>query len=112
MINWDDNAVYDFLNEWSIHSSKHEMLCTVAKDRIQFTDVAIEDIARKKYNHYPKRTTMYIRRIRAGKQIGTLFCRKQKDGKWFLKDGNHRFRALRHEGITSLRIGYDSENKI
>lgn len=114
MIQWDDSAVYDFLKEFGNNSSRLDRICAAAikENRIQFTEIDIDQIVTKNYPNYQKRTDMYARRIEQGKPIGTLFCRPKPDNKWFLKDGNHRYRALKAKGITRLRIGYDMENII
>lgn len=115
MVVWDDKAPYEFLKEWANHSSEHEINASAAANRLEFIEVNVNDIIRKSYKIYPKRILMYSRRYQQVKEIGTLFCRsviKKGKQKWFLKDGNHRFLAVIANGEETVRIAYDSKNKI
>lgn len=115
MVTWDDKAPYSFLEEWSCHSSRHEINASAASERLQFKYVEINEILRKSYKLWPKRILMYSRRYQQGKSIGTLFCRAviyKGKKKWFLKDGNHRFLAVIANGEESVRIAFDPENII
>ena len=115
MVNWNDDEVKKFLDEWSCHSQKHEMQASAALDRLEFKEVEVNDILRKSYRLWPKRILMYSRRYQQGKDIGTLFCRAviyKGKKKWFLKDGNHRYIAVIANGEEKVRIAYDPKNKI
>lgn len=115
MIFWDDKAPYEFLKDYGLHSTQHEIICAAAVDRLQFIVVHVQDIIRKSYKLYPKRIKMWNLYYQQGKEIGTLFCRprmKRGKQKWFLKDGNHRFIAVIANGEEYVRIAYDPRNEI
>jgi hypothetical protein len=115
MVVWDDKAPYRFLEEWSNHSTEHEINAAGAANRLEFLEVPVNDIIRKSYKLWPKRCRMWSLRYQKGKEIGTLFCRSvihKGKQKWFLKDGNHRFIAVIANGEETVRIAYDPENKI
>lgn len=119
-VQWDDGVPLEFLDDISIYSRRISLNCSAASKRLAFKEVGVEDIVTtykkkgelKTYTTWPKRIEMFKRRAQNGRPIGTLFCRAKKNGKWFLKDGNHRFKALKELGVTKFRIAYDPENMI
>lgn len=111
MVNWDDKAVYDFLKDYGFHNMELEKRCIAASSSLVFLEVDKEDIVTKKYKIHPDRVRYWQLRHSKGKTIGTFFCRRTKEGKWFLKDGNHRYKALKDKEQT-FRIAYDPKGRI
>lgn len=112
-VNWNDQSVFDFLHDFGLHSDRQDKICRAVIKRLQFKEIDIDDIVTKEepYDIYPKRVLYYQRKYQKGEKIGTLFCRSQ-DTKWFVKDGNHRYLALKHSGVTKFRIAFDIKNRI
>jgi len=121
MVNWDDKAVYTFLEEFGLNlNTKHELRCEAAAKRVKFLYCNVDQLVqgysikkglKKNYNIYQSRVKMFQQIHARGGEIGTLFCRKMKDGRFFIKDGNHRFVALKDKEST-FRIAIDPEGKI
>lgn len=113
-IKWNDDIPYQFLMKFGIEHGHLLQNATDAIRNLKFKEISIDDFELRKhpYTIFLHRLRHHATRIKNTESFGTLFCRKRPNGKWFIKDGNHRFYVLVSHGVTKFRIAYADGNPV
>ena len=115
-VKWNDDVAYEFLMKFGVrHEKKGRMKDAIgAIQRLKFREITIDQIELRDppYKIFIPRLQFHAQRALKGRSFGTFFCRKLDNGKWFIKDGNHRAYTLIAHGVTKLRIAYDPDEAI
>lgn len=113
-VKWNDDAVYEFLMKFGVRHETRLQDAIGAIKRLKFKEISLDEIELRDppYKIFIPRLEFHSKRALRKKSFGTFFCRHLDNGKYFVKDGNHRLYTLIAHGVKKFRIAYTEGNTV